>query len=863
MLLSLTGAFLVGLVLGSFLPYLPCLLFVLFVVTGVGLAGLERLGRVSVRQGMVLYGALLFGVFYWTAYTWTVGGSRLDEIAGHGPIRVTGRVVEPVRHAPARMVLVLSVMQLGEGPSARSATGRLRLTWRDPDLILGQGDVIALTARLRSPSGTSNPGEFDYEAHLRRQGIDALAALSGPGQVAVLGSALESLRWGPWRVIDGWRERIGRAALATLSGPALGVYLGMIIGQPGYLAPDVRDAFMATGTVHILSISGSHLGLIAFLSFFLIKQTCRQLPANWLQSLSRRVTATRLAAVATTIPVIFYTLLAGAEVATVRSLVMILIFLLAVWLGREEQVLLALAGAALIILLHDPRALFDMSFQLSYCSVLAIALVLRHARANDGSVPECTTPEPVGLRLRAWLWLYGWITGGVTVATIPLVAYHFNQIAWLGLLANLLVVPLAGLVLVPLGLGSALGVLLTGSESLPAGALNQFLLDLLVGLVQRLARVPGAEWHVASPTLLAIGVFYAMLLVAAAGSERGRWLRRACLAGVALMVGWWGWSPRPASDGDTLRVTFLDVGQGDACVIELPDGQTVLIDAGTSYETLDMGRAVVGPYLWDRGIQRLDHVVGTHPQLDHVGGLAWILRSFEVGRYWGNGIGRRESFYQRLRDAMQTQGLTESVAEEGQMIAAAGPCRLFVLNPPGGTRHSGGGDGGATANGLEEGTGTRSGSLLNNLSVVTRLDCGPQTFLFTADVEADALRHLNERGAAADVRVLKVPHHGARSSLDEAWIRRVRPEVAVISVGRHNPYGHPAAEVLAAYEGSGGQLYRTDRQGAVWITASLSSLAMQVHFARESLLRPVRLEAAPIAAERKNLSRIWLQWTAR
>lgn len=859
MLLSLTLAFLAGLVIGAFLPYLPCLLLILVVVAGVGLTGLERLGRIPVRQGMALYGALLVGALYWTAYAWMENGPRLEEVTGNSPVRVTGRIVQPVGHAPARMVLVLSIMQLGEEASARLAEGRVRLTWRDPDLILRQGDVITLMARLRPPSGTLNPGGFDYEAHLRRQGIDAVATLSGPGQITVLGSASGSSRWAAWRVIDGWRERIGTAALATLSGPALGIYLGIIIGQPGYLTPDVRDVFMATGTVHILSISGSHLGLIALLSFFLVKRTCRRLPATWLQSLSRRVTATRLAAVATTIPVTFYTLLAGAEVATVRSLIMIVIFLLALWLGRQEQVLLALASAALVILLHDPRALFDISFQLSYCSVLAIALVLRYVPDNSGSVSERAAPESVGVRLWTWLRLYGWITGGVTLATIPFVAHYFNQIAWLGLVANLLVVPLAGIVLVPLGLGSALWVLLTGRESLPVGMFNQTLLDLLVGLVRLLARVPGAEWHVASPALLAIGVFYAMLVVAVR-SEQARWLRRTCLVGVALLVGWWGWSPRVASDGDTLRVTFLDVGQGDACVIELPDGQTVLIDAGTSYETLDMGRAVVGPYLWDRGIRRVDHVIGTHPQLDHVGGLAWVLRSFEVGQYWSNGIGREEFFYQRLRDVMQARGLTESVAAEGETIISSGPCRLFVLNPPRGLNQSSGGAGDMALRRSEEKTIAKSGSLLNNLSVVTRLDCGPQTFLFTADIEANALRALNERSATAGVRVLKVPHHGARSSLDEAWVARVRPEVAVISVGRHNPYGHPAAEVLAAYKKSGAQLYRTDQQGAVWITASTSSSVMQAHFARESLLQPVPLGASPVAVERDNLSRIWRQW---
>jgi len=851
MLLPLTVAFALGLVGGSFLPYLPSCLLAVLLVVALALVGLERIGRFAVRQGTGLYGSLLIGVLYWTAFAWITAGSPLADFSGNQPVKITGRVVEPVRHRPDRMVLVLSSLQIGEGASVQSVKGRLRVTWRAPDVVVGQGDTIALTARLRPPSGTLNPGGFDYAAHLRRQGIDAVAAVAGPGQVRVVNAAKGLSPWTLWRVIDGWREQIRQAAEATLSGPALGIYLGIIIGEPGYLDVEMRDAFMATGTVHILSISGSHLGLIAFLAFFLVKRACRYMPASWLQALSRRVTVTRLAAITTVLPVTGYTLLAGAEVATVRSALMILLFLLAVWLGREERLLLALAGAGLLILLHDPRALFDISFQLSFCSVCAIALVVQRATEEraihdmgGSGRPSCLDRGSLVQRAWTWLRLYGWIAGGVTLATVPLVAYHFNQIAWLGLIANLLVVPWAGLVLVPVGLGSAVWVLLTGQTFLPLGSFNQALLDLMADFVQLVALAPGAEWRVSSPTVPVMVLFYTLLAVVIA-SARGHWVRRAGLVGIVLIVGWWGWSPRAPVDGETLRVTFLDVGQGDACVIELPDGQTVLIDGGTAYESFDMGRTVVGPYLWDRGIRRLDHVIGTHPQLDHLGGLAWVLRTFEVGRYWSNGVARSEPFYQRLRTALHARGLGELLAEKGQEIVSSGPCRLTVLHPPRENHRSGLGD-----------VGLVSPRSLNNFSVVTRLECGLQVVLFTADIETAILRDLSGRDAIAGVQVLKVPHHGARSSLDEGWIRQVRPEVAVISVGRHNPYGHPTADVLAAYEQNGVDLYRTDQQGAVWITARISSMSRQVHTARGGLLQPVEVSQsvqAMLTVEGRNL----------
>ncbi len=280
-----------------------------------------------------------------------------------------------------------------------------------------------------------------------------------------------------------------------------------------------------------------------------------------------------------------------------------------------------------------------------------------------------------------WIQTYLKITGAIMIVTLPLVAYDFNQIPWLGILANLLVIPFAGFVLVPFGLGSALWLLISWVRLL-AGGFNQPSSGRLAGGHGRCLgqgsrggmahSLTGAAWN---GHLLPIAVHcLALESVFDFGWERSEASCFFCAGGRGRRA--------PGSDGDTLRITFLDVGQGDACVIELPDNRTVLIDGGASYDTLDMGRAVVGPFLWDQGITRLDHVIGTHPQLDHVGGLAWTVRKFQVGHYWGNGLSRDEPFYQRLRAGLDAQGVHEEIAESGQMIIDSGPCRLRILNPP-------------------------------------------------------------------------------------------------------------------------------------------------------------------------------------
>jgi competence protein ComEC len=302
-------------------------------------------------------------------------------------------------------------------------------------------------------------------------------------------------------------------------------------------------------------------------------------------------------------------------------------------------------------------------------------------------------------------------------------------------------------------------------------------------------------------------------------------------------------------DGDSFRVTFLDVGQGDSAVIELPDGQVVLIDGGSAYERFDMGRAVVAPFLWNRGIRTIDQVIGTHPQLDHVGGLAWVVRHFLVKHYWGSGEIREELFYRRLQQSLALKGLQEGIVSEGQEIVSSGPCRLVVLNPPAddyrdGTRH-------------ESDVG---GHMLNNRSVVTRLTCGNHTMLFAADVEHKGLSRMTHSSSHGQVDVLKVPHHGAVSSLNHDWLATLHPQYAVFSAGRHNPYRHPATAVLDAYGSEGSTVLRTDRDGGVWFTGRVSNETLTVHRARELVWQPTNSVSCLWACEEANWARILKQW---
>lgn len=833
MLPSLAVAFLLGLLVGSQLPFFPLSLFVLLIGLAVGFSMCERAGYLDSSRALRLYASLLSGMVYWSLVTPapTPHPSALD-LHGSQKATISGRVVRPVQDGQGRQTLLV------ETDNLHGSSHRIRVLWRDPDLTLHHGDRVMFKGTVHSPTGFLNPAGFDYAAYSEHQGIDLVATVSGPRALTLIERPVSG-RWYLWGRIDHWRALVRQAAVQTLSQPALGLYLGMIIGERGHLEQEIQEWFMITGTIHLLSISGSHLGLVAVVLFGVMRGVVLWLPSSFLLTLSRKITPSQIAIIVTWPAVALYALLAGAELATMRSLIMITLGMTAVWLGYERHLGHAMTAALLIIVGHDPRAIFDISFQLSFLSVLAIiGIVVRTRTESDEEADHHPHPRQ---GIKTYVRDAFLMSGGITLVTLPVVAFYFNQVPWMGAITNLVAVPFTGIVLLPLGLLSALWAILTESDSLMMGEVFDRLFHWMAAGLQWCITIPRGEWYVAAPSILTMVLFYGGALL---GGIRGM-PRRFQIAGVGTMVlllVWWLVVPDLRGDGDRWRVTFLDVGQGDSAVIELPDGRTVLIDGGTRHERFDVGKRVVAPFLWNRGIHHIDLVIGTHQQLDHVGGLVWILRHMSVREYWGGSVVRPEQFAQELQSALRLRSIDERVAARGQELLQSGPCHLGILNPP-------------EQSPDREVVRLQSGTSLNNHSIVSRLQCGQHSILFAADIEADGLSRLTVDGRRP-VTILKVPHHGARSSLDRGWIQQLHPQYAIISVGAGNPYGHPGQSVLQAYADQKIPVYRTDRDGAIWVTGRLSTSEFIVTRMRDLIMEPVDLFTCPWRCEYTNWNRL-------
>lgn len=813
--LSLIG----GILLGAQASYLP------WTTTALLAWGAWRIGPHPLfllqagRPSGISVVLLLWGFWAIQWYDWIPPTDLVHQARGER-LEVVGWVDAVPRFEAHRTLLRIQVMAAGppEGGALAPATGHLRLRIYDPQVPAAYGQVLRFVARVRPLRGFHNPGGWDFARYLAWQGIRTGASLSHWEQVQVLDRRGCPLL----RRIYHWREQIRHHLDAHLPPIPSALLQALVVGATGALTPSLWDAFQAAGLIHILSISGSHLGMLTLVLYQGTRWGLRLLPSTWLLYLGCVFPPSRVAALVTLPPVTFYAFLAGGQVATLRALVMVWVFLLARILERPTPALNSLAGAALLVLLHDPRALFDLSFQFSYLATLALIVT--------ASLPP---RSPFWKSPRNWLWNHGQAalraTLAATLATEPLVAHHFQVTTWVGPLANLLLAPGVGLVLVPLGLGAGVASLWIGH--LPWATLLAHLAQLLWEGVQILATFPGVPWRVPSPPWGLLLPGYLLL-----GAWWYSWKAGMILA-LAAGTLWGGGVLWDRLQPPLAQVTFLDVGQGDAVVVT-SRGQTLLVDAGGFFSgTFDTGRALVAPYLWNQGIADLDYIVISHPQHDHARGALYLLETFSVGEVWVGWDQPPNPLAQALDQQIQSRGILRRRVYRGMPPVALGACEVRVLHPDLKDRFSS----------------------LNDRSVVLQIQCGPHTLLLPGDLETQGLQRLLQRyDEALESTLLKVPHHGGRSSALRAFVTTVCPQVAVVSVGWRNPYHHPAPETVERYRAMGTRLLRTDQVGAVQIRLESRGFRIQTVLTD---LRPQRIQRPltwrGIREELHNGIRLW------
>jgi competence protein ComEC len=701
-----------------------------------------------------------------------------------------------------------------------------------PALNLGCGDLVELPLRLKPPDRFRTPGAFDYAGYLLEQGIAAHANTTA-GSIAKLDSGAATLRCRLFAA-----QQAASTRLLALAESAANQHLppflhltqadarmlnAMLFGDRTSLDHGLRSAFERTGTFHLFVVSGLHIALVAAGLYWLLRR-CR-CPV-WL--------ATLLTLVGTAA----YAGLTGFGQPAQRALAMTAVFLVARLLSRDRDVLNALGAAVLVMLLLAPSSLFDASFQMTVLVILAIAGIavplatrtpLRNAalaRLTFVRPRRVFLPRQAQLVVMLELWgeafteIFGsWskriparaVALSLRVLELTLVSLvaelvmvlpmslYFHRLPVFAVPANILILPAIG-ILVPIALVTFVLSLVSAKLAMLPAIATAALLHAISFTIQRFSgmgasdlRIPGPIWQVA---LAAVACWIACVWLV----RRSRVGALATAVALPIVAACILYAAPPDRTPNTLEVTAIDVGQGDSILAVNPDGQTMLIDAGGpigshgSAETVasfDVGEQVVAPYLWSRRLRRLDILVLTHAHTDHMGGMPAILEDLRPRELWV-GIDPNSALYQALLADAARLGIPVRHVRAGDR-RLWGPVRIDVLAPQPGY--------------------TNPTAPKNDDSVVLHLQYGQSSVLLEGDAERPTEDAMLAAKLISPVTLLKVGHHGSKTSSNPEFLAAAQPREAVVSVGRDNPFGHPKRDVIERFAEAHTRLFRTDEFG--------------------------------------------------
>ena len=804
-------AYIAGIIGGSYAPLTPPWALAGIMGAGMGLvicmAGGKGKGALVFSPAIFLFfGFLFIGRILQPAFP----PNHLFHYAGDPKFNIEGLLYRAPEPLEDKVRLYVRAEKIHHGEQSFPVGGNLLLTVKDKQGDFRYGDRVRFISRIYLPRPATNPGSFDYRRFLALQGIWVTAYANTAAEVVRMeekkGNAF-------FHFVESGREKIRKFIDENASPETRGIIKALVLGDRGDISRETSERFIISGVNHILSISGLHVALVAAFFFGLTRFILRFFPFLLL-----RLSLNKTSALVAVVPVIFYLFIAGAGVAAVRSTLMVLSFLLALLLDREKDLTDALFVAAFFILLFSPEALFDISFQLSFLSVAAMLYFIPRFTEYFSFLKtwpyKSWLEEQPPWRRKLMFYLAGTIltSTAAILGTGPLVVYYFNRISLVGLLSNLILVPLMGFANTLLSLLTALLVFINQPLARILTGINGFIMEVSLGLVDFFSRIPLASKRVVTPTIPEVLLIYGILILAA---NLKRWKRSlpALILLVAIYGGLQTYGYFSIHTSRELKVTFLDVGQGDAAVLQLPRGKVMVIDGGgTPDGSFDPGERIVGPYLWKEKRNEIDYVVNSHPHPDHLQGLIFLLDNFAVGKVWDNGDRGDEyplvqNLLERSIGRLQTMGRGE-VSQEIEGV------KVEFLHPP-----------------LKRGHAPNFWG--NDASLVLRLSYGEVSFLFTGDIESSAEREILRTGVNLQSTVLKVPHHGSKSSSTPDFLGAVQPRFAVFTVRGGARPRLPNPAVVERYEAMGVKVLRSDRHGAVTFVTDGKDLRVQTFLKKE------------------------------
>ncbi len=642
-------------------------------------------------------------------------------------------------------------------------------------------DIVSFSGKITAPSTYQNPGVCSYSDYLKRRGIYKIMFASSYKKIGE--ENINFIR----KLVNITRSRMLNS-FETLPSPHRELLGGLVLGsKASYLDKEIEDIFRRIGTVHVLVASGAQVSLLLILCFYIFY-------FNRIQYLPLKIIISFIIFAV----IIFYALITAGDWPIIRAVIMGVILLLSVIMERDYDGLSSLFFAAFVIALFQPNSIFDVGWQLSFSVCFGIVYISPLIFNKLKTCPPSWGRAGVGDFQNFYYILAGIlsITLSAQVMVLPIVAYYFHQLSVVSLLANVLTLPLIGLLL-PAGLLSGLLGIISVKLSLVINIFLGGLLHFLLFASEKLNNIPFANITVFPPTIFEMLLYYSVVIAAV----NYRYLQQKLklklprliiitLFAVLIFI-FFEIFQKP-----DLKITFIDVGQGDSILIQMPKGKNILIDGGgTPASDFDIGEKVLLPLLRHYRIRKIDLIILTHPHIDHLEGLFTVLEKYKVGAVISNRQPHQEKLMERFMDIIEKKNINCVEVAAGDVLNLQSDLSLTILNP-------------------DKRVFVGSRSDIDNNSIVAKLKYKNVCFLFTADIYAEGEEKIGDN-FPVQCEFLKVGHHGSKFSTTDKFLEKVKPNYAIISVGENNLWGHPHKEVIERLEEYNCRVFRTDEDGAV------------------------------------------------
>ncbi|MCK4559001.1 MAG: DNA internalization-related competence protein ComEC/Rec2 [Calditrichia bacterium] len=644
------------------------------------------------------------------------------------------------------------------------------------------GDRIRVKTILEIPSGKRNPGQFDYRNYLLNQNIFYIARISHRDSIKLLEE--KKGNWFIQMVIIPLRKYCQKAFNKYFDDQTAGLIMALILGEKQELDRHMIDNFKKVGVVHVLAISGLHVGFIITFIFSLLSL----LRLNYHSKIWGLL-----------IVLIIYIILVRFKTPVIRASSMAILYLLGQVLERKTATYNIIFAAMTMILLFDPRELFNPGFHFSFMAVLSIIYgydKLNQLLPVNSYIEEKRKINQWLTFFRKWIWMPFLVSFAAVIGTSPLTLYYYGMFPVYALLANLIVIPLTGII-VFLSLFLLFISVLSDILSSGIAMMIQFVNQGLQLLVDSIANLPFALFLTPIPTPTQIGIMYLLIVLALNIRKKTKLISLMMFILVLIFV----ISIKSGGEQD-LQVAFLDVGQGDAAFLRFPNQQTMLIDAGNRSFHWDQGSKTVLPFLQSVSALHINYLVGSHAHNDHIGGFLALINAISIDTLVLNGYQFKSKLYTSLLILAKDKNIPVKTVFKGDMLSPDPSCRVYVLHPD--------------SNYIR--AETFSGAECNNSSVVLKVQYGVNSILFMGDLEKTGEQPLLQYDYFLESEILKIGHHGSSTSSSDALLEKVNPLVALISVAKKNKFRHPSPRTLERLRRHGIQTYQTSREGAVLFT---------------------------------------------